>query len=1268
MNTQIQSAAGRQVALVAALATAMLAVALLPEPASGQVTRRPVESWGNLPLSFEENRGQVDSRFQFLTRAHGLTFMTQPSGAVWHMKGSSLQMTLQGASRSAAAKGVSPLPGQVNYLVGQNKSEYKTGIPTFSKIRYSEVYPGIDVVYYGNQRDLEYDFVVRPGARPQDIRISFKGGASRLDVDAEGNLLIQTPVGELKQRRPVVYQEHAGQRREIRGSYQIVSDNQVAFSLDRYDTDVPLVIDPVVAYSSYIGAIGDDRGNGIAVDGQGSAYVVGQTYLNGSVQYAFVSKFNPSGTAFLYTTVIGNGQCNTTGNGIAVDAQGNAIITGMYGYVDQWGYCNNKGVLTSKLNPAGNAFVYNQYFGGGDYDHGNAVVVDAQGNAYFTGVMFGDGPVTAGAFQVEGGGWQDAFAMKLDPNGNVVFATYLGGGWMDEGFGIAIDAAKRVYVAGTTGSANFPVTANGFQTTPANGSSTGFVSQLSADGRALLYSTFLGGGYSEDLAGVAVDATGVYVTGTTNSSNFPTTSNAYDRACGTDGACNPTYSDFQWHYPEDAFLTKLDTTKAGAASLVYSTYLGGFARELSRTIALDGAGHVWIAGRTGSFTSFPVLNPVQANLAGDYDVFISEFDTTQAGAASLLFSTFFGGTLYDEAQGMAIDAAGNVYVTGYTGSANFPVLNAAQAVSSGGNDAFAAKLGNAAALALNAVAVNPAVVTGGATSTGTVTLSGAAPAGGAVVTLSSNSAAAGVPVNVTVPAGGTSTTFNITTTGVTTTASATISAVYGAVTKTAMLTVNPPAAALAAVGVNPASMTGGGTSIGTVTLALAAPAGGAVVTLSSNKAAAAVPANVTVAAGATKATFNINTTAVTTVVSVTLSANYDGITKTTVLTVNPPAAALSAITVNPATVTGGTASAGTITLTAAAPVGGAIVALSSNNAAASVPTSVTVTAGATSANFNIATTGVTMPAAATLSSVYNGVTKTAVLTVNPPAAAAVASVTMSPVSVTGGIASTGTVTLSGAAPSGGTVVTLASNNTAAVTVPLSITVAAGAASATFKATSRAVIADTAVTISATSSNTKTAVLTVLKPVLSSATASQSSLGNNSAVTGTVNLTGAVKANAVITLTSSAPAVASVPATVTVLAGARTATFPITAGSVTASTNVTLSATFEGVTKTKAISVKPVAMYTVTLNPAAVTGGTPSTGTAKINAAAAAGGVTVALASSGAGVLVPAMVTIPAGTISVTFPLTTQAVVASTPVTISGTYKGVTKSAILTVNP
>jgi hypothetical protein len=563
---------------------------------------------------------------------------------------------------------------------------------------------------------------------------------------------------------------------------------------------------------------------------------------------------------------------------------------------------------------------------------------------------------------------------------------------------------------------------------------------------------------------------------------------------------------------------------------------------------------------------------------------------------------------------------------------------------------------------LSSVSLSPSTVLGGASSTGTVTLNGAAPTGGAVVTLTSNDPSATVPASVTVAAGATNATFALTTTAVATSTQVTISATYSA-TQGAILTINP--ATLSSVSLSPTTLIGGASATGTVTLGSAAPASGAVVTLTSNNTSATVPASVTIAAGATSATFTVTTSGVGTTTPVTISGTYNG-TQGATLTINP--ATLSSVSLSPNNPVGGASSTGTVTLSGSAPTGGDVVTLTSNNTSvAAVPASVTVPAGATTATFIITTVPVAANTTVSISSTFNGTTRSANLTVR---AATPSSVSLSPNNPIGGASSTGTVTLNGAALPGGDIVTLTSSNTSAAVVPASVTVPAGATTATFTITTTPVTANTSVTISAAfNGTTRTATLTVRAATPSLLSLSPTSVTGGNSSTGTVTLNGAAPASgAVVTLTSNNTAVATVPASVTVPAGATTATFTITTTPVATNTSVTISAALNGTTRNASLTVNRPALTSVTLSPSTVTGGTSSTGTVTLNGPAPSAGTVVTLSDNSSVASEPASVTVPGGATTATFAVTTTTVTATTSVSVSATLNGTTRSATLTVTP
>ena len=567
---------------------------------------------------------------------------------------------------------------------------------------------------------------------------------------------------------------------------------------------------------------------------------------------------------------------------------------------------------------------------------------------------------------------------------------------------------------------------------------------------------------------------------------------------------------------------------------------------------------------------------------------------------------------------------------------------------------------------VSSISVTPASVTGGTQATATVTLNGTAPSGGAAVNLASSDPAATVPSSITVAANAATATFTVSTNPVSTNTPVTLSATYNNSTRTTGLTVTPPQ--VTSVTFSPNSVVGGNSSTGTVTLNGPAPGGGALVTISSsNTSVATVPASVTVASGATTTTFTVTTSPVTTSTSVSISASYANSTSTGSLTITPAAATLSSVTLSPRSVRGGSSSTGTVTLNGPAPGGGALVTISSSNTSvATVPAIVTVASGATTATFSVTSAPVAADTSVAISATYGTITKAATLTVT---AATLSSVTLSPTSVRGGSASTGTVTLNGPAPAGGALVTLGSSS-AVATVPTSVAIAANATSSTFSVSTTPVAANTSVTISATYGTiSRTATLTVTAATLSSVSLSPTSVLGGGSSTGTVNLNGpAPVGGALVTLRSNNTAAASVPASVTIAPNATTATFNVTTAPVAANTSVTISATYGTTAKTASLTVKAAGLSSLTLSPTSVQGGTQAIGTVTLSGPAPPLGATVSLTSSKTTVAtVPSSVTVPANMLSATFAIATSPVTATKSVTISAKFGG-TQRTTLTVTP
>jgi hypothetical protein len=665
-----------------------------PEP---KVQAKTLDQYGKLPLSFEANQGQSDPQVKYLSRGAGYSLFLTANEAVLRLSALSRQpsassvirMRLNGANGSARVSGASPLPGKSNYFIGNDPKQWHTNVPQFAKVRYENVYPGVDLVYYGHQRELEYDFVLQPGASPQAIRLGI-AGAKQLRLE-HGDLVLRSAGGDVHLRSPHIYQEANGVRQGVRGRYVITSKNEVGFRVGAYDRRRALVIDPVLAYSTYLGGASYDVAYGIAVDSAGYAYVAGltlstdfptvnpfQSKLRGN-QNVFLTKFNPDGTALVYSTYLG-GSSFDAADGIALDSAGNAYLTGFTSSTDfptknaiQPTFAGlSYDAFVTEINAEGNALVYSTYLGGSSSDEGYGIAVDSSGNAYITGFTAStDFPTTPGAFQTACGGNGDAFVSKISPNGTAfVYSTCLGGSSEDGGNDIAIDSAGNAYVTGYTASADFP-TAHAIQPTY-SGDEMAFVTKLNPTGAALVYSTYLGGSGGDTGYGIATDASGnAYIAGWTSSTDFPTTPGAFQTACG--GGCKA----------HDAFVTKIND--AGSA-FVYSTYLGGSGDDIASRIAVDGAGDAYVTGSTTS-SDFPLANAIQTTNRVIPAPFVTKFNADGNG---LVYSTYLGGGA--DGRGIAADAAGSAYVVGEAAIQVPTTLLGFQQSRKGRDDAFVSKI------------------------------------------------------------------------------------------------------------------------------------------------------------------------------------------------------------------------------------------------------------------------------------------------------------------------------------------------------------------------------------------------------------------------------------------------------------------------------------------------------------------------------------------------------------------------------------------------
>jgi hypothetical protein len=1012
------------IAIAVAVWTGSPASANGSEKAPATRTGRVADAYAKLPLAFVENRGQTDARVRYYAQANRRAFYLTRDEIVLSLekektRGLALALRLVGSNPHVVLDADERVAGEVNYIRGNDPAGWQTQLPRYGQIVYRELWNGIDLRLREQAGALKYEFRVRPGARPVDIRLAY-AGASRLTLDDSGALLIKTGMGVLRDAPPVSYQMINGARVPVQSRYVLHEkrDDEVRYGFAvgaGYRPDHELIIDPGLEYSTFLGGSSDDIGAGIQVDANGNAYVVGTTQSpdfpttvgafrrTGAASNfgdVFVTKLNPSGTALVYSTFVGGGNFDW-GRAIAIDAAGNAYVTGQTkssnfpttgGAFDRTfnvDTCPRCGIdqydaFVFKLNAAGSGLVYSTFLGGFDLDDGLAIAVDGSGNAYVAGETGSlNFPTTAGAFDTTRNANFDTFVTKLNATGSaLVYSTYLGGSGVEFPSHVAVDAARNIYITGSTSSADFPTTPGAFDTT-ANGGFDVFVTKLNSTGSALIFSTYLGGSGFDSGGGLAIDSAGnIYVSGGAGSVDFPTTPGAFDTL--PDGS--------------DAFITKLNPS---GSALIYSTVLGGAASDGANAVAVDASGNAWVTGVTGS-ADFPVIvGAFDSSFNGTSDVFISELS---ADGSTLLYSTYLGGSNTDVGTDLALDSNSNVYVTGHTLSIDFPVTVGAFDTLFNGDtsifwgDAFVAKLGAVSTpVAPPAVPSAPAPVApaNGSAPSQPITFQWSSASSAVSYTIQiDDSSAFSAPLvrdqNVTDLMYATSglaasphfwRVRGVNTAGV----AGPWSAVWTFTPQPA-----PPPATLSTFSTNPSTVVGGDPSSGTVVLSSGAPFGGALISLSSsNPAVASVPANTTAPENSFTATFTITTSAVTANTVVTITAAYNGATRTATITVTPnappPGPTMSNLVVD-SPVVGGSASQGAAVLSAAAPQGGAAVSLSSSNpGVASVPASVTVLAGNSGASFSISTTAVSASTTVTISATYNGTTRTAPLSVTPPA-------------------------------------------------------------------------------------------------------------------------------------------------------------------------------------------------------------------------------------------------------------------------------------------
>ena len=655
-----------------------------PQTVTPAARKRVQASFAALPLAFEQNQGQADPQVKYMARGNGYKFYLTSSEAILtvHKRGENsevrtmiedkrlgpakvksmlrrrqrvnakpaqvavVRMRLLGANSAVQLAAADPQAGKMNYFLGKDPSKWHSNISLFGRVNYRNLYPGVDLAFHGAGRQLEFDYLVSPGADANSIALGFQG-ASKMSTNAAGDLILATTAGPVEMHRPIAYQEKGGVRQNVEAHFELKDTNEVAFALGPYDHSRELVIDPTITYSTYFGGDFADYGLSIAVDASGNEFVAGATDSD---------------------TVPG---WSTATNDDSFD------------------------VFVTKINSAGTLQFTTEFGGSGD-DFPSGIAVDTAG-IYLSGTTDSDDfPVTPGAAQTVflGGitdGDNDAFAVKLGLTGSLSWGTYIAGSDSDSGLGIAVDSSHNLYVVGETFSTDLGGAAGGVNPLPngsalnlglGTGADDGFIVKLNSTGTAYALVSYIGGSNGDLATGVALDGSGnIYVSGETISADLPVV-NALQSQCGTDGTCNASGGNIF----DDAFIAAI---KADLSNYTYLTYYGGESVDDALAIAADSSGNAFITGLTESSDFRTAGTPYQTSLGGTQNAFVVEINPTGSAAT---YGTFLGGSGTDIGLGIAIDSSDDAYVTGQTSSSNFPLLNPTQSTLSGATDAFVSVL------------------------------------------------------------------------------------------------------------------------------------------------------------------------------------------------------------------------------------------------------------------------------------------------------------------------------------------------------------------------------------------------------------------------------------------------------------------------------------------------------------------------------------------------------------------------------------------------
>lgn len=642
-----------------------------------------------------ENRGQADAGVHYLAKAADLTGYFRSGSTELRIGEAAVEVRYRNANRTVSLEGTGGQATRVNFLLGDSEKEWQRDVPTYSGVRYKALYPGIDLVYGSGERRLKSEYVVAPGADPSRISIAYDG-AGRPRVDENGDLILPAPSGELREEHPEIYQTMEGRRVRVEGAYRVAEDGSVGFAIGPYDRSQPLIIDPTFAFSTLLGGSGSETAIAVAVDTAGGIYVAGWTdsadlatvnpaAKRGGGVDAFVAKYGPGGNSLVYLTYLG-GAGDDRAAGIAVDPAGNAYVCGQTSSTNfplvvpqQAILKGGKDAFVAKISAAGSALLFSTYFGGSGTDYATGIALDYYKSVYVTGATNSTNFPTKTPFQAANHGGFDAFLFKFDTTGaTLIYSTYIGGTSDDIANAIAVDFMSNAYITGGTWSSDYPLW-NPAQRQP-GGQQDAFVTKFDPLGSSLRFSTYLGGsaggyGYPEQGIGIAVDLNQTaYVTGTTSSTNFPTSAPFKGYLSGA----------------LDVFVAKFSPP---GSALPYCTYFGGSSSDYATGIAVDSYGNAYISGYTVSW-DFPIYRAAQPSAGGDYDGFLLELSPT---GGLIVYSTFLGGIAADAANAVAVDSVSQAYVVGQTQSGNFPLASPLQSIGAGPTSAFVTQVVDASA-------------------------------------------------------------------------------------------------------------------------------------------------------------------------------------------------------------------------------------------------------------------------------------------------------------------------------------------------------------------------------------------------------------------------------------------------------------------------------------------------------------------------------------------------------------------------------------------